>query len=510
MLVSVVRQVICCERRRGPATGETSLTASADIVWLCDDFRLDDQLAVRAAADRPALYVYVHDHAAAFARPLGGGAKWRLAKALEAMAGRLAARGARLDVVRGGAEQTIPALAAAAASSRVFGGRRAEREGAGLDARLETALRARGVQAKTFGGRFLREPAEIAQASGKQLMIFSAFWRRHRALGALDPPSSAPDRLTGAEWPRAAPERASIGALGLTPTAPDWSGELGAGENPGEAGALRALERFVAEALPAYADDRDQLRRDTTSRLSAHLRFGEISPRRILHAVEGARAAEPALAKGAEKFLAELGWRDFAAALHAAHPDLARRPLRAEFERFPWRDDAEGLRAWRRGETGYPIVDAGMRQLWRTGYMPNRVRMIAASFLVKHLLIDWRRGEEWFWDTLCDADPASNPLNWQWVAGSGVDSAPYFRIFNPVVQAERHDADGAYVLRWLPELARLDAADIHAPWRAPSAALARAGVILGKTYPRPIVDHAFARARALAAFGEARAAGPSS
>jgi deoxyribodipyrimidine photo-lyase len=244
-----------------------------------------------------------------------------------------------------------------------------------------------------------------------------------------------------------------------------------------------------------------------TSRLSAHLRFGEISPRRVAHVVETAGAASQD-ARAAEKYLAELGWRDFAAALLFAHPDLATRPLRAEFARFPWRDDGHGFRAWTRGETGYPIVDAGMRQLWRTGFMPNRLRMIAASFLVKHLLIDWRQGEEWFWDTLIDADPASNPLNWQWVAGSGVDSAPYFRIFNPVLQAERFDPNGEYVRRWVPELASLEATDIHVPWRAPGSALARAGVTLGKTYPNAIVDHGLARARALAAFAEMRNKAP--
>ncbi|HEY1782404.1 MAG TPA: FAD-binding domain-containing protein [Roseiarcus sp.] len=234
------------------------------------------------------------------------------------------------------------------------------------------------------------------------------------------------------------------------------------------------------------------------------MRFGELSPRRVAHAVETAAASQPALAGAAEKYMAELGWRDFAAAQLYAHPDLATRGLREEFEGFPWRDDEPSFRAWARGQTGYPIVDAGMRQLWRTGYLPNRVRMIAASFLVKHLLIDWRRGEQWFWDTLIDADPASNPLNWQWVAGAGVDSAPYFRIFNPVLQAEKFDPDGAYVRQWVPELARLEAPAIHSPWKASGEALARAGVALGATYPQPIVDHARARARALAAFASMR------
>ncbi len=334
--------------------------------------------------------------------------------------------------------------------------------------------------------------------------MFSAFWRRHRALGALPTAVEASDRLGPAAWPRSAPERTTIETLRLTPTRPDWASELAAGEQFGEAGALARLDQFATDALPGYAIQRDVPRTETTSRLSAHLRFGEISPRRVAQTVESAAATDPGLAPAAEKYLAELGWRDFAAALLLANSDLATRSLRPEFDRFPWRDDEAGFRAWRRGETGYPIVDAGMRQLWRTGFMPNRVRMIAASFLVKHLLIDWRRGEQWFWDTLTDADPASNPLNWQWVAGAGVDSAPYFRIFNPVLQAERYDTDGAYVRRWLPELATLEGPAIHAPWRASASDLARLGVTLGQTYPNPIVDHAFARARALTAFAETR------
>jgi deoxyribodipyrimidine photo-lyase len=310
--------------------------------------------------------------------------------------------------------------------------------------------------------------------------------------------------LTAAPWPHEAPARVSIEALKLKPTKPDWSCDLSLGESPGEAGALDALKTFAAGALEAYADERDMLAHGAASRLSANLRFGEISPRRIAHVIETAAAAKPALADAAEKYLAELGWRDFATALLDAHPGLATHPLRADFERFPWRDDAAGFRAWARGRTGYPIVDAGMRQLWRTGYLPNRARLIVASFLVKHLLIDWRRGEKWFWDTLIDADPANNPLNWQWVSGVGVDSAPYFRIFNPVLQAEKFDSDGAYARRWVPELAGLEAPAIHSPWNASKEALAQAGVTLGETYPKPIVDHAAARSRALAAFAEMR------
>jgi deoxyribodipyrimidine photo-lyase len=476
-----------------------------DIVWLRDDFRLDDQPAIAAAAGRPALFVYVHDETHLNGRPPGGAARWRLARSLAAMERGLAARGARLDVLEGGAERTILALAAAAEARRVLWTRRYEGEAIALDGRVKAALRQRGAEALSFNGRLLREPWELARADGKPPGVFSAFWRRHRRLGPVAAPTPAPERLASAPWPADAPSRVAIDALRLTPTKPDWSGGLALGETPGEAGALAALGGFVRAGLASYADERERPLRETTSRLSAHLRFGEVSARRAASAADCAAAADPGLSGPAEKFLSELGWRDFAAALLYAHPDLATRPLRRAFERFPYRDDEPGLRAWRRGETGYPIVDAGMRQLWRTGAMHNRVRMIAASFLVKHLLIDWRRGEAWFWDTLTDADPASNPMNWQWVAGSGADAAPYFRIFNPVLQAETFDPDGAYVRRWVPELGRLGSTHVHAPWRAPAEALTRAGVVLRKTYPGPIVDHAAVRARALAAFGRIRA-----
>ena len=417
---------------------------------------------------------------------------------------RLAARGGRLDIMRGEADTMMLAVARAANAGRVLWTRRYEAAAIALDAGVKTALREQGAEGMSFNGRLMREPWEVAKPDGAPSGNFSAFWRRHRALPPLPAPSRAPDRLRQAPWPEGAPQRVPVEALKLTPTRPDWSSELGLGETLGETGALRALARFVDAGLASYAERRDLTSREGTSRLSAHLRCGEISARRIAIAVEAAAAARPDLLGDAEKYLAELGWRDFAAALLYAQPDLATRPLRAEFECFPWRDDEEGLRAWARGETGYPIVDAGMRQLWRTGFMPNRVRMIAPSFLVKHLLIDWRRGERWFWDTLIDADPANNPMGWQWVAGSGADAAPFFRIFNPVLQAQKFDADGAYTRRWVPELAQLGAPDIHAPWRAPAEALARAGVVLGRTYPRPIVDHAQARARALKAFEQMR------
>jgi deoxyribodipyrimidine photo-lyase len=290
----------------------------------------------------------------------------------------------------------------------------------------------------------------------------------------------------------------------LTPKKPDWSVGLAETWRPGEAGAHARLDGFVATALADYAEARDRPDGLHTSMLSPHLRFGEISPRRVAATIEAAAASGAVSTRTAEKYLAELGWREFSHSLLYNFPDLATRPWQARFEDFPYREDPKGLRAWTRGRTGYPIVDAGMRELWTTGYMHNRVRMVSASFLIKHLLIDWRRGEQWFWDTLCDADPANNPASWQWVAGSGADAAPYFRIFNPVLQGQKFDPDGAYVRRWIPELARLGAEHVHSPWLAPAAALMRAGVGLDKNYAAPIVEHQFARERALSAFAALR------
>jgi deoxyribodipyrimidine photo-lyase len=303
------------------------------------------------------------------------------------------------------------------------------------------------------------------------------------------PPLPAPRRITAAPAPQGA---LALDDLGLLPTRPDWAGGLRAAWTPGERAAARRLADFLDERVSDYADQRDFPAVEGTSTLSPHLAFGEISPRQIWAATRHAAASNPRLQRGCDKFLSELGWREFSYHLLFANPDLATRNFDPRFDRFAWNPpDDKVLAAWRRGRTGYPIVDAGMRELWATGYMHNRVRMIVASFLVKHLLIDWRIGEAWFWDTLCDADPANNAASWQWVAGCGADAAPYFRVFNPVLQGEKFDANGAYVRRWAPELNDLPDRFVQKPWDAPTPP---------RDYPAPIVDHARARARALAAF----------
>ena len=314
---------------------------------------------------------------------------------------------------------------------------------------------------------------------------------RSRSVISSRPSTPAPETLVTPEGPAGQ----DIDAWGLHPCAPDWS--RGFDWTPGEAGAAAALATFIESGLADYAVGRDVPGRRGTSRLSPHLHWGEISPRGVVRAVRAAVADGRVAPAQADKFIAEIGWREFSAHLLHQFPYMAERAFRPEFDAMPWRADPEGLQAWKRGRTGYPLVDAGMRELWATGWMHNRVRMVVASFLVKHLLIDWREGEAWFWDTLVDADQASNVQNWQWVAGSGADAAPYFRIFNPVTQGEKFDPAGRYVRRWVPEIRALPDRWLHAPWSAPAAVLAEAGVRLGRTYPRPIVDHAAARARAL-------------
>jgi deoxyribodipyrimidine photo-lyase len=330
--------------------------------------------------------------------------------------------------------------------------------------------------------------------------VFTPFWRA--CLSAHPPRASLkPPRLAKFADARGAP----LDALKLLPTKPDWAGGLRAAWRCGEDAAHQRLASFIDDRLAAYADERNSLSDETTSRLSPHLHFGELSPNQVWHAVShAAEGAQGKIRRGADAFLRELGWREFSYHLLYRFPSMTTEPLRPEFEKFPWREDKAALHAWQRGETGYPIVDAAMRQLWQTGWIPNRARMIVASFLVKHLLLPWRAGADWFWDTLVDADLANNSASWQWVAGSGIDAAPYFRVFNPVLQGRKFDPDGDYVRTWVPELARLAAPDIHAPWQAPALDLAEAGVELGRTYPNPIVEHGAARARALAAFASIR------
>lgn len=423
------------------------------------------------------VYIWAPEEEGAW--PPGAASKWWLHRSLADLGAALEQRGSRMIVRRGPALEALDLLAAETGAAAVFWNRRYEPAAVSRDAALESALRARGILAENFNGSLLFEPWTIRNQSGKPFRVFTAFWR-----ACLDQPVASecaepPKRLpVPAAWPRSL----ELAALGLEP-AVDWAAGFRQVWLPGESGARRELKRFLDEALGGYPVARDLPALAGTSRLSPHLHFGEISPGQVWRAV-----LELWKGRGADcqSYLRQLGWREFAYHLLYYNPESPHRPLRPEFAAFPWRSDPRRFRAWTRGRTGYPLVDAGMRELWRTGWMHNRVRMVAASFLVKHLLIGWQEGAAWFWDTLVDADLANNTLGWQWIAGCGADAAPYFRIFNPFMQAAKFDPGGAYVGRWVPELRRPD------------------GLKGAGTYPPPMVEHDEARRRALAALASIR------
>jgi deoxyribodipyrimidine photo-lyase len=442
------------------------------IVWFRHDLRLDDHPALAAAAARGSV-VPVFIWAPEEERPWepGAASRWWLHQSLERLAAALAKAGAPLVIRRGPSLDALRTVAKECAATHVVWNRRYEPAVIARDTALKQPLTAAGLVAESFNGSLLFEPMRVATKEGKPYQVFTPFWRALLTKEEPAEPVAAPRRLRGVEQ---ALKSLEIESLGLLPTI-DWAATMRETWTPGEVGAGAGLEAFLAEALSGYATGRDRPDRAGTSSLSPHLHFGEISPRRVWHDVRAAVGGKPAAqitTGGAEAYLRELGWREFANHLLYHFPHTADAPLRADYARFPWVNDPVGLRAWQTGRTGFPIVDAGMRQLWATGWMHNRVRMIVASFLVKDLRVSWLEGARWFWDTLVDADLAANTLGWQWAAGCGADAAPYFRIFNPTSQQEKFDPDGGYVARWVGD---------------------------DRGYPEPIVDHAEARKRALEA-----------
>ena len=409
-------------------------------------------------------------------------------------------------LARGDSAVVLEKLRVQTGARAVYWNRRYEPAIIARDKATKARLPAAGVDARSFNSALLFEPHAIRNKSGGPFQVFTPFWRHCLALPVEEPVKLPPGKFPApAKWPATL----ELAELDLRPRI-KWDEGLAAAWRPGETAALKRLKQFTAGAMEAYADQRNFPETDGTSALSPHLHFGEIGPRQIWAAVRKLSQDSGVFPahRGGQVFLSEVGWREFAGHLLYHFPQTPEEPLRKEFSAFPWVKDPAALRAWQKGRTGYPLVDAGMRQLWQTGWMHNRVRMIVASFLVKHLRISWQAGAAWFWGTLVDADLASNTLGWQWAAGCGADAAPYFRIFNPILQGGKFDPEGNYVRRWVPELARLPAEFIHQPWAAPLHVLAEAGVTLGADYPQPIVDHGEARAAALAALQTIRVSRP--
>lgn len=450
-----------------------------------DDLRLNDNPALHAALQGGrATAIFIIETGEGH-RLDGGAARWWRAESLARFRRDLDRLGVALRIETGDAEILLPQIADEVGADCVVWNRRYQPVGRRADAAIKAGFATKGLPVTSYPGNALVEPFRLKPKDAPSYSVYGAFAKAIVRHGVDRPIPSDGIPTVRADDPSMGP-----------PVAP-WEAKLAQNWQIGEAAARNALDRFLGSDIARYPQDRDRPAVDGTSLLSPHLRFGEISAGQIWHSASALAATTGRDTAAIDKFLAELTWRDFNIHLMFHRPDIANIPMR-EMGDERWRDDPAALDAWKRGQTGFPIIDAGMRQLWQTGFMHNRVRMLTASLLTKNLLIDWRVGERWFWDTLVDADPANNPGNWQWVAGCGMDAAPYFRIFNPVLQGEKFDTDGNYVRRWVPELAAMPSQWIHKPFVAPPMVLATADVVLGETYPRPIIDLLATRQRALA------------
>ncbi len=466
------------------------------ILWLQDDLRLRAHPALSYAAARgPVLPVFIIDDDSPRRAP-GAAARWWQRTSLAALEAEIAADGGRLTIRRGAAKAVLGDLvnetnAAGVSALRVY-----DAPGIKEQKQVGRALED-AVPFETHVGDVLIEPGEVLTKSDAPYRVFTPFWRALQE--QIEDKGAIADKPKELSWYSGKVKSESSDAIAVPEEEFGWTEGLAESWQPGEQGARQLLRSFTSDVLATYEEDRNLPAVVGTSRLSPHLRFGEIGIREAWDAVTELRKDSPIAPNQCEAWLRELGWREFCRHLLFHFPDMETKNFRSEYDAFDWRRAPKQLRAWQRGRTGYPLVDAGMRELWHTGWMHNRVRMVVASFLTKHLRIHWRAGETWFWDTLVDADYANNPANWQWTAGTGADAAPYFRIFNPSSQAEKFDKAGDYIRRWLPEIAELPDKALRQPWLAGDMELEMADVTLGETYPYPIVDHAEARKAALAA-----------
>ncbi len=473
----------------------SGVTRRLALVLFRKDLRVDDHPALNFAADNnfETLGLYVLDEEASNKWPIGSASRWWLHESLQSLQHSINRLGFSLLLRKGNTEEIVSETCKEFGVTDILLSRCYEAASKSTEVNLQSIAKSLGLEFRSFNASLLYEPWEILKQDGGAFQVFTPFWKKICTIDEVSYPRDAPKTLSG---PKLSKEnQQSIEALNLRDPR-GWDHKFYEFWKPGKAGLDEALEKLPARIVD-YIHDRDRPILSGTSQLSPYLHFGELSPRRLWHLLQSLPPSQ-----SRESFLRQLGWREFSHHLLFHFPQMIDRPLRESFNNFPWLNDPEALRTWQKGHTGFPILDAGMRQLWNTGWMHNRVRMIVGSFLVKDLGISWIEGARWFWETLVDADLAQNTMGWQWIAGCGADAAPYFRIFNPLLQSQKFDPDGEYIRKWVPELSRMPKEGIHAPWKLSPIELASAGVRLGDNYPNPIVDHAKARARALKAFSE--------
>lgn len=474
---------------------DTSTTA---IVWIRLDQRLSDNPALLAGAKhRHLVPVFIWPSTSGEEWDMGGASRWWLHHSLCDLDSNLKQKGSALIVAAGDELQTLEKLIKQTKAGAVYWNRRYEPESIERDGAIKTKLTEQGIHVQSFNGSLLNEPWEVAKKDGTPYLVYTPYWKVASQQVDL---SDLGKRLTLAPLPSPTPPSLTIASLGLLPKIP-WDAGFPDRWQPGETQAKKNLKRFLEDAMDSYDSGRNLPAVRGTSSLSPYLHFGNISPKQVWQRVVKTQSKN----NDVTQYLKELVWREFAYHLLYHFPQTTKAPLREAFNRFPWKKSPAKLKKWQQGLTGFPIVDAGMRELWATGWMHNRVRMIAASFLVKDLQIHWTEGAKWFWDTLVDADLAANTMGWQWVSGCGADAAPYFRIFNPMLQGSKFDPEGAYTKKWLPELKDLPAKYLQAPWEAPKDVLEKAGVKLGDNYPKPLVDHFVAKDEAMAGYNTIKA-----
>lgn len=465
-------------------------------MWFRQDLRLADNPALCAACDKGEIIpLFIFDEND---REPGSASKWWLYHSLksleESLGGLVFRKGDPLNILKSLLQET--------GAEGVFWNRGYEPHIVERDTEIKSELKDDGVDVQSFRGSVVREPWEIETGSGGPYKVYTPFWKANLEKGLPDP-VDAPSNI----------KLATLDNLGenlddwdLLPTNPNWAKDWNELWSPGEAGAMERFKNFLNEGIEDYGELRNRPDLPNVSRLSPHIKHGEISPRQLCKLAYEEADKSAKYSGDVKKFVAEIGWRDFANHLLYHFPKIPTENWKSAFDDYPWRESEADLKQWQKGMTGYPMVDAGMRELWHTGYMHNRIRMLVGSFLVKHLRMHWSHGEAWFWDTLCDADMANNTTSWQWVAGSGADAAPYFRIFNPLTQGPKFDPNGDYVRKWCPELSKLSNKVIHAPHEASDSELKKAGIELGKDYPKPMVDHKEARQAALDGYEDVKKA----